>query len=126
MSAPAGSLGWLDLTVADPDRLLEFYRRVLGWKSEPVAMQGPEGPYHDHLLLDDAGRPVAGLCHARGANLGVPPVWLAYIHVADLERALEAVRQGGGRLLHGPRGAGGGRMAVIQDPSGAHLALYQA
>lgn len=125
MSAAQGSLGWLDLTVPDPDALLEFYRRTLGWKSEPVAMADAQGGYADHLLLDAAGRPVAGLCHARGQNLGVPPVWLAYIHVDDLDLALDRARAGGGAVLHGPRSAGAGRMAVIRDPAGTVLALYQ-
>jgi predicted enzyme related to lactoylglutathione lyase len=68
---------------------------------------------------------VGGLCHARGANAGVPPVWLSYVRVKDMANSLAEVQRAGGRVLQGPRGAGGGQMAVIQDPSGAVLALYQ-
>ena len=54
MSSTPGSLGWLDLTVPDPDLLLEFYRRVPGWSSKPVAMADTAGSYADHLPLDAA------------------------------------------------------------------------
>jgi uncharacterized protein len=123
-SAP-GSVGWLDLTVKDPGPLLGFYQRVLGWTVEPVPMNDALGAYDDYLLKDSAGAPVGGLCHGRGNNQGLPPVWLTYVRVADMTAALAAVQQGGGQVLNGPRGAGGGQMAVIRDPAGAILALYQ-
>lgn len=120
-----GSIGWLDLTVKNPAPLLEFYIRVLGWTVEAVPMSDGLSAYEDYLLKDSAGVPVGGLCHARGSNSGIPPVWLSYVRVKDMASSLTAVQQGGGKVLNGPRGAGGGQVAVIQDPSGAVLALYQ-
>ena len=112
-------LAWLDLTVDDADPVRDFYAAVAGWTPEPVSM----GEYDDYAMTHD-GQAVAGICHARGPNTGLPPVWLPYFEVSDLQESLETVRACGGTILHGPRAAGGGlRMAVVQDPSGAAAAL---
>jgi predicted enzyme related to lactoylglutathione lyase len=66
------------------------------------------------------------VCHARGNNADLPPVWLVYLVVEDLEESLVGVREGGGEILAGPKGMGpGSAYAVIRDPAGAAAALYQ-
>jgi len=46
--------------------------------------------------------------------------------VADLDASLTRCLEGGGSVLNGPKGLGGmGRFAVIRDPAGAVLALYE-
>jgi len=118
-----GTIGWVDLTVADADQLREFYEEVVGWRSAPVDMGG----YHDHAMCDpSSGAPRAGVCHARGVNAGLPPVWLVYVNVEDLDVSLDRCRAGGGAVVHGPRTMGAhGRFAVIRDPAGAWLALFE-
>ena len=70
---------------------------------------------------------MAGICHARGGNTGLPAQWLIYIIVADLDASLKQVEEKGGKVLRGIREYGGqGRYAVIQDPAGAVAALYEA
>lgn len=120
-----GTVGWIDLTVDDAAGVRDFYRRVVGWGSEGLPMA--DGAYEDYVMSSSAGEPVAGVCHARGANAGLPSAWLIYVHVADLDASLEACRRGGGTVVAAPRDFGGqGRYAVIRDPAGAALALYQA
>ena len=117
-----GQIGWVDITVEDAPGLREFYRSVTGWGSEGVEMGG----YEDWCMLDEDGTAVAGICHARGVNADLPPQWLVYINVADLDAALEAVERGGGEKLKGPTSMGGqGRYAVIRDPAGAACALFE-
>ena len=84
-------------------------------------MQG----YADYsMMLPETGEPAAGICHARGVNEGIPPQWLIYIQVADLDASMEACRAGGGAIVHGPRDMGSyGHMCVIRDPAGAVAAL---
>lgn len=121
-SPRVGSVGWIDLTVDDADGVRDFYRQVVGWETSEVDMGG----YADYCLHPPGGDPVAGVCHASGPNSDLPPVWLIYITVADLERSLEACRVGGGELVAGPRGLGGhGRFAVVRDPAGAVSALFE-
>ena len=123
MTAPApGSIGWLDLTVEDAPRLRDFYSAVVGWKPEDV----PMGEYSDWVMADSAsGEPRAGVCHARGGNVGLPPVWLVYVVVADLDASLSSATALGGEVLAGPKAMGTDRYAVLRDPAGAPFALWQ-
>lgn len=117
-----GKIGWVDLTVPEAGALRDFYGAVVGWRSEGVEMGG----YEDYCMLPAEGGAVAGVCHARGANAGLPAQWLIYVTVADLEESLRQCRARGGTVLREPRGLGGqGRFAVIRDPAGAVCALFQ-
>ena len=122
-SKGAGRIAWTDLSVPDAEGLREFYSRVVGWRSDPVSM----GDYDDFNMIPPGGEePVAGICHARGTNEDLPPVWLVYIVVEDLEKSLAACLHGGGEILVGPKGMGpGSAYAVIRDPAGAISALYE-
>ncbi len=116
-----GTIVWTDLTVADARGVRDFYRDVVGWEPAGVDMGG----YEDYNMVVPGGAPVAGVCHARGANADLPPQWLVYILVEDLDEALAACEAGGGAVAAGPRDMGADRMAVIRDPAGAVCALYQ-
>ncbi|HBW82550.1 MAG: glyoxalase [Gammaproteobacteria bacterium] len=115
-----GRIEWVDLTVGDAARNKNFYCKVIGWKSTDVEM----GTYSDfNLELPGTGKTIAGICHARGMNTGMPAQWLMYVRVADVAAsAAEAERQKG-KVLDGPRRMGGSNFCVIQDPDGAVMAL---
>lgn len=115
-----GTISWQDLTVADAEGVRDFYQAVVGWKPEPI----PMGGYSDFAMSAE-GTAVAGICHARGGNADLPPQWLIYITVEDLDHSLAECHRLGGSLIAGPRGYGGGRYCVIKDPAGAVCALYQ-
>jgi len=117
-----GSIAWTDLTVADAQRLREFYASVVGWQPEPVDMGG----YSDFSMNASDGTATAGVCHARGSNADLPAQWLIYIVVADLEQSLARSTDLGGEMVTPPRSLGAsGRCCVIRDPAGAEAALYQ-
>ncbi|HKK72979.1 MAG TPA: VOC family protein [Candidatus Krumholzibacteria bacterium] len=116
-----GAFVWHDLTVDDAPALRDFYAAVVGWKSEPVSM----GDYDDFGLVAASGEQVAGVCHARGENAEVPPVWMSYVRVADLEASLRRAAELGGRVVVTTRTHGRDRYAVVADPVGAVLTLYQ-
>jgi uncharacterized protein len=115
-----GTVSWLDLTVPEAETLRDFYAAVVGWEPEALNM----GAYADFVMNADGGG-VAGICHARGANADLPPVWMIYITVEDLDHSLEECQRLGGTLVSAPRSYGGGRYCVIKDPAGAICALYQ-
>lgn len=120
---PLGSLGWIDLTVPDAESLRDFYREVVGWQSEGVDCGG----FHDYSMIGAEGKPVAGVCHARGVNAMLPPVWIPYFVVADVERATTTAVARGATVISPPRAfPDGSRCAVVRDPVGAVCALYQA
>ena len=123
-AASVGSIAWLDVTIADASATRDFYREVVGWSAQDVAMEDAGERYADYNMLADDGNPVAGICHARGANLGLPPVWMIYLPVGDLAESLRRVREGGGEVIKATQGKDGEYVyAVIQDPVGAVLAL---
>ncbi len=115
-----GTITWQDLTVEDAERVRDFYQSVVGWTPKAVNM----GPYSDFVMSGSDGD-VAGICHARGGNADLPPVWLIYITVDDLDHSIGECQRLGGSLLGAPRSYGGGRYCVIKDPAGAVCALYQ-
>ncbi|MGI9474972.1 MAG: VOC family protein [Rubripirellula sp.] len=118
-----GSVSWLDLTVKDADSVRDFYEAVVGWSSGDVEMDG----YSDfNMFAGDPELPVAGICHARGSNEGIPPHWMIYINVDDLDQSVLACEARGGEVVRLPSQAGSGRIAMIRDPAGACVALYQA
>jgi predicted enzyme related to lactoylglutathione lyase len=117
----SSAITWVDLTVDNAAAVRDFYVAVAGWRVEPVSM----GDYEDYSLCTPDGRPVAGVCHARGSNTGLPPVWLIYITVEDLDAAIAACQGQGGRMVREPTPLMGGRMCVLADPSGAVAAYYQ-
>lgn len=117
-----GSIGWCDLTVSNAAEIRDFYRAVAGWGVEECDMGG----YSDYTMtIPTSGKAVSGVCWSRGPNAGLPPVWLIYVTVADLDASIAAVLERGGKLLAGPNGMGAARYCVIEDPAGAKLALYQ-
>jgi len=120
---PPGAIGWFDLTVADAPAVRDFYAAVVGWT--PAAV--PMGGYEDYTMTPPGGdSPVAGICHARGVNAGLPACWLMYITVADIEAAAAEAQKRGGTLLMGAQSMGGtGRFCVIRDPAGACCALFE-
>lgn len=119
-----GCIAWLDLTVPDAATVRDFYRHVVGWTVQDLAMQDGDGGYTDFIMLDGNGNPAAGVCHARGTNVDLPPVWMIYLPVGDLAESIRLVEQDGGTVIKAQRGANGEYVyAAIRDPVGATLAL---
>ena len=115
-----GTVGWVDLTVPNADEVRDFYAGVVGWKPEALSM----GDYSDYVMTTD-GAGVAGVCHARGLNAGLPPVWLVYFQVADVDESIRVCLEKGGKVIAPIRSMGpNGRYCVIQDPAGAVAALF--
>lgn len=113
---------WVDLTVEDAAPVRDFYAAVMGWQPEEVEIDG----YSDFNMLDpETGEPTAGVCHARGENASIPPVWMVYFVVEDLDAALTQCTGNGGAIISGPQAAGGSTIAIIRDPAGAPCALVE-
>jgi len=120
--AKLGTIGWVDLTVPNADEVRDFYAGVVGWEPQALSM----GDYNDYVMTVPAtGTGVAGVCHARGGNAGLPPVWMVYFQVADVDESVRACLEKGGKLIAPIKSMGpNGRYCVIQDPAGAAAALF--
>ena len=116
-----GRVTWVDLTVEDADKVSGFYNKVIGWDIQGLDMGG----YEDYCMnTPDDGETVAGICHARGVNTHIPPQWLMYVSVDDLEVSLKEVIANGGKIIGDKRSDGkGGHYCLIQDPAGAYMMI---
>lgn len=118
-----GSIGWMDIAVPDAEKLKSFYADVVGWKPQALSM----GDYDDYAMNGEDDSTAVGICHARGSNAYLPPVWMPYFVVADLDVALGHCERLGGRRIGDIRSYGPtARYCAIQDPQGAHCVLFQA
>lgn len=115
-----GRISWLDLTVADAGRARDFYREVVGWSVQEVGMEDGEGRYADYAMLGGDGEAVAGVCWARGVNVGVPGVWLIYLTVGDVGESVRRVVEAGGGVVKRLGGDGG---VVVRDLVGGVVVL---
>ena len=112
-----GRVGWVDLTVDRADTVRDFYSAVLGWEAEGLEMGG----YDDYVMTPSGSdEPAAGVCHRKGANADLPPQWIVYFTVDDVEAAVQAALRRGGTLVRQQTDAS---FALIRDPAGAIFAL---
>jgi len=119
-----GRIAFLDLTVPDAAATRDFYVQVVGWKVQEVELKDGECTYSDYLMLGAAGQGFAGICHARGVNASLPPVWLLYLPVNDITESIRRVEQEGGKVLRASRNKTGEyNYVVVEDPVGAVFAL---
>jgi hypothetical protein len=121
-SPKVGTICWRDLTVANAEQLRDFYRSVVGWEAQPQDMGG----YSDfNMLAPNTEECIAGICHARGENADLPPQWLMYVVVEDVEQSAAKCVELGGKVVVAPRAMGEAAFCVIRDPVGAVCALYR-
>ena len=121
---PPGAPCWVDTFQPDPAAASRFYGGLLGWEFEepPELPGGLESRYRVAHLR---GSVVAGIGQAPTAMSRA--VWSTYIRVDSVEDALTRGVDAGGRVLMGPLDTGAdGRFAVLTDPSGVAVGLWQA
>jgi len=115
-----GQFFWADLTTDSADTLKEFYKNVIGWQEQAVPMKDVTGSYADYAMKIDQDTAVSGICHHRGTNLGIPPQWILYIQVENVEVSLRKCLESGGKLVHENRKQDGSyNYVIVQDPVGA-------
>lgn len=114
-----GHCAWNELAAQDPDRAIAFYCGLLGWRQEGELPMGEHGSYR-FLHHGDA---MLGAVMPAGDS-GKPAGWTFYFVVPDIDAGAEAVRAGGGKVLHDPVEIPGGDYSVSAiDPQGAGFGL---
>jgi uncharacterized protein len=116
-----GTPSWVDLGAADPAAAAGFYGDLFGWTFEPAGPVEETGGYGMFTLR---GKNVAGL--GPQMDQSQPPYWSTYVSVADVEATLARVEVDGGKILMEAMDVfEAGRMAIVADPNGAQLSLWQ-
>jgi len=119
--APLGSPCWVDLFSSDTDATRTFYTGLFGWAAEEASEE-----FGGYFMFTRDGVPVAGAMGPMG-DMAATNVWTAYLDSDDLARTLEATTDAGGSVVMGPMSiADLGSMAVLVDPTGASIGVWQA
>ena len=123
-SYPQGAPSWADLATSDAAAAKKFYTELFGWTAE----DNPAGPNMIYTMYKHGDRHVAGSFQDDPEmSKGAPPRWQVYITVDDVEAAAERVREAGGEVVGGPFDVmEAGRLAVVRDPQGAFVNLWQS
>jgi predicted enzyme related to lactoylglutathione lyase len=117
-----GTFCWADLGTSDAAAAKRFYTALFGWTAE----DRPSGPDTFYTMLLRDGRSVTALYSQEAAHQSGPPHWLSYISVGSATDASRRARALGGRVVDEPFDVlDVGRMAVVQDPTGAVVALWE-
>ncbi len=120
-----GSFCWIDLATTDEAAAKSFYGVLFGWEARDI----PAGPGQTYTLLDLEGREAAAMYPLRPDQLerGVPPHWNLYVAVDEADKVAARAGELDGNILAGPFDAAEyGRMAILQDPTGASLSIWQS
>jgi predicted enzyme related to lactoylglutathione lyase len=113
-----GTFSWAELATSDADGAKAFYTAVLGWDYEDT----PAGEGMIYSLARREGRRVAALFASEQQ-----PHWNCYVTVASVDEVAPRAAELGGRVLQEPFDVlDVGRMAVVADPAGASLCLWEA
>jgi uncharacterized protein len=114
-----GTFCWADVGAPNPEASERFYNGLFGWTAEAM-------PGYWTLTLD--GKSVAGMFPPVE---GSSPGWISYVSVESADDTTARARELGASVLIEPRDIGApdalvGRMALLADPQGAPVALWQA
>ncbi len=120
-----GTFCWVELATSDSGAAKTFYTQLFGWTFE----DHPMGPDMVYTMLKLDGKDVGALYKLMSEQTehGVPPHWLSYVSVTNVDESTEKAKATGATILKEPFDVMTvGRMSVVQDPTGAVFALWQA
>lgn len=119
-----GTINWTDLTIPNAEEVKEFYKTVIGWTEQAIPMKDGDEEYNDFVMLHSENGAAGGICHSKGTNLGIPPQWIPYISVNDIEKRKNLAIEHGGEILKEQLNKDGELYYVImKDISGAIFAM---
>jgi len=119
-----GTPSYVELITPDQRAARDFYATLFGWEVEEVPLDDQGSVYLTASLQGDA---VAGIGGQMPELAGHPAFWGVYLTVDDVDAAAARVAEAGGKVEAGPFDVMDlGRMAAVQDPTGARVNLWQA
>ena len=115
---------WVELQTTDQEGAKAFYAALFGWEldDEPLPIGG-----HSTMARLDEGTVAAITPQPPGSPEGMPPVWFTYLAVDDLDAVLGKVAGAGGQVIApAMQVMDNGSMAIVADPTGGVVGLWQA
>lgn len=124
-SYPHGAFCWYELATTDFNAAKNFYSNVFGWDAQMALEQ----PGMEYLIFTKEGKAIGGLYNLQPPQkeMNLPPHWMPYVNVNSIEDALQAATAAGGNvIMPATEVMEHGRMAIIADPEGGVVSLWQA
>jgi predicted enzyme related to lactoylglutathione lyase len=107
----------IELNTTDVKRAKDFYSKLFDWKLEDMAA--------DEYTMIRVGEGTGGGM-MKNPVPGVPSFWLAYVLVDDINASTQKAKSLGASVMRDvteiPKF---GWFSVLQDPTGAHFALWK-
>jgi hypothetical protein len=124
MAATPGRFCWAELATDDREGAEGFYSELLGWSADSQEL--PDGSVYTMMRTPSGGAGGVMDMPAEMRAQGVPPNWLQYVSVQDVEASAARAAELGGAVIAEPFDVMSlGRMAVVADPAGGVFALWQ-
>jgi uncharacterized protein len=117
-----GEFCWNELATANVQAAKTFYGKVFGWEFSDHEMGDTT-----YTMVKLKDKNFAGIWSIpKDKEKEIPPHWMAYILVENLDQAVEKARKYGAKIIKPATKAGDfGHFAILQDPTGAHIALWE-
>jgi predicted enzyme related to lactoylglutathione lyase len=121
-----GQFCWYDLITTDPAAAKRYYPKLFNWKVEAFPFASAEQPYD---MWSVGGNTLGGVgkLTEQQRSMGLPSHWLPSVQVNNLDETASKATSLGGHVVMAPVDIPEtGRYAVITDPQGATIALFEA
>lgn len=119
VNAP-GAACWVELMTGDAAKAKAFYTELFGWSTK-------ESEFMEYTEWINGGQPIGGMMPMKGEEFaGVPPHWLVYFMVNDVDATTAMAKELGGNIHVPPTDIPKtGRFSLLQDPQSAYFAVFK-
>jgi len=118
---PNGAPIWADLLTSDIERSRAFYAQLFGWNASE-----PNEEFGGYVSFTNGAGLRIGGAMARQPENPTPDTWTVYLSSDDAQKTLESAAAHGGQVFVEPMQVGDmGTMAVLADPTGAAVGVWQ-
>ena len=116
-----GVVSWNEYVARDATSAGKFYSELLGWEARDIDMGDMT-----YTMFHVGERPVSGMVTLPDElKEQVPSHWLSYVTVQDLDAAVEKATGLGAKVCKEITSLPMGRFAIITDPLGAVIGLWE-
>ncbi len=121
-----GTFCWNELMTRDAKSALAFYTKLFGWTTHDMPMEGDLT--YTIVMPKDSQNGIGGVMEMKGECFeGVPPHWMSYINVDDIEASTKQAEELGGKVCVPVTPIPNvGFFSIIEDPTGAKFAMFKS
>lgn len=117
-----GEFCWNELMTPDAHKAKEFYRSLFGWEFQSKKVDNAT-----YEMIKFGDKPGGGLMQMTPDEAGkIPPHWMTYVYVNSVDDSVAKAQKLGAKVIVPATAVEDfGRFAILQDPTGAHIGLWQ-